>query len=358
MNVKMSWVKIGAQAKANVNEVLNSGWLSRRKFIPLFEQKIAKLHGAKRGIFVNSGTDALRIALLTLKEIHKWRDDAEVLIPGLTFVASANAVLQSGLKPVFVDVQRATGNIEPAQIAGRATRSTVAVLAVHLFGQPASMRAVMQIAKERRLKVLEDSCETLGVHKMTGDAACFSFYQSHHVQTGVGGMIVTNSPKIESVARSYMNHGRTDDGSHFEFGRIGYSSRATEMEAAIGVAGLNELQENLERRRSLAKQYLAELLYYQGIWTPAYSSNHSWMFMPILVAPGGRDRLLRWLRYHGVESREAMPLINQPCYKKLYRKGTCPNAEYWTENGLLLPLHPMMTTKDVKFVCDKIRGFF
>lgn len=356
MKVTMAWSNISKEGKANVNEVLDSGWLSRRKFIPLFEQQIAKMHGGKRGIFMNSGTDALRISILTLKEIYKWQDGDEVIIPGLTFVATANAVLQSGLRPVFADVQILTGNIEPSQIVSRLTPLTRAVIAVHLFGLPANMPAVMRIARASRLKVIEDSCETVGIHRLAGEMACFSFYQSHHVQVGVGGMIVTDSPRYERVARSYMNHGRTDDGSHFEFGRIGYSSRATEMEAALGCAALKNFKVDLEKRRMLAQRYNATLA--NVSYKPTFGDS-SWMFYPILIKQCGlRDKLLIYLRKRGIESREAMPIINQPCYAGLYKKGTCPNAEHWTENGLLLPLHPFMTNNDVDYVCNAVKRFF
>ncbi len=358
MRVTMSWSNITPRAKANVKDVLDSGWLSRRKYIPLFEKKVAQTHGAKQGILMNSGTDALRISLLTLKEIYKWRNGDEVIIPGLTFVATANAVLQSGLSPKFVDVQMETGNIEPSLIAKQLTPSTRAILAVHLFGLPADMPAVMQVATSRRLKVLEDSCETVGVHRLTGDMACFSFYLSHHVQTGVGGMIVSNKPVYDRVARSYMNHGRTDDGTHFRFGRIGYSSRSTEMEAALGVASIDGLKENLARRQWLAGFYDAELVE-MSPWlqrTP-WSPFHSWMFYPVLFLKAGiRDRMLTHLREHHIESREAMPLVNQPCYEKIYKKGSCPNSEWWAENGLLLPLHPLMKPSAVKYVCKTLKG--
>ena len=358
MRVTMSWADITPTSKAYVNDVLNSGWLSRKTMIPRFEKEIAELHGGKYGVFMNSGTDALRISLLTLKEVYGWQNGDEVIIPGLTFVASANAVLQSGLSPVFVDVQRETGNIEPSQIATHVTPLTRAVLAVHLFGQPASMPAVMSVAKKYNLRIVEDSCETVGVHRLEGDMACFSFYVSHHVQCGVGGMMVTQNAKHERVARSYMNHGRTDDGSHFEFSRIGYSSRATEMEAALGLAGLETLSENLDKRRDLASQYLAQLMFIPALNIPAFQNSHSWMFMPITLRSGNRDKLLRRLKACGIESREAMPLINQPCYKGMYKKGSCPNAEFWTANGLLLPLHPLMDKKQMDYVCKTLREFF
>lgn len=365
MKVTMSWANISEESKANVKDVLDSGWLSRHKYIPRFETAIAKLNGAKRGVFLNSGTDALRISLLTLKEVHGWHDGDEVIIPGLTFVATANAVFQSGLVPIFADVQIETGNIEPSQIASLCTPLTRAVIVVHLFGLPVFMPAVMQIANQRGLRVIEDSCEAIGTHVLAGDMACFSFYVSHHIQCGVGGMITTNFPHYERVARSYMNHGRTDDGSHFEFSRIGYSSRATEMEAALGCGALKHFDRDLKKRQLLAKRYWDNHTSVEvHKLMPFDKQPSSWMFYPILIsglqidATGKRDRLLKYLRKHGIESREAMPLLNQPCYKGMYKKGSCPNAERWTDNGLLLPLHPLMDEKQVDYVCKTVRRFF
>lgn len=354
----MSWADISQKSKDNLAEVVETGWLSRHKFIPQFEKEFSQMHEGNYGIFMNSGTDALRISLLTLKEIYKWQDGDEIIIPGVTFVATANAVLQSGLSPKFVDVQKETGNIEPSQIASQLTRLTRAILAVHLFGLPANMPAVMRIAKENGLRVIEDSCESVGTHRVAGDMACFSFYVSHHVQCGVGGMIVTRRREYERVARSYMNHGRIDDGSHFRFGRIGYSSRATEMEAALGLGALEDFQQKLQYRKWLAQQYVNQLMFISEVNAPEMKYQHSWMFMPITLRTGNRNKLLKYLRVHGIESREAMPLINQPCYAKIYKKGSCPNAEFWTENGLLLPLHPLMNAVQVDYVCATIRRFF
>lgn len=350
----MSWANLDANTKKYVNNVLDRGWLSRSLYIPRFEQSVADLHKAKHGIFLNSGTDALRVSLLTLKELNKWPDNSEVLVPAVTFVATVNAVLQASLKPKFVDVDLSTANISSSRLADPLTSSTRALLAVHLFGLPADMSACTAFAKKNKLKLIEDSCETFGVHKLAGDFACFSFYMSHHVSAGVGGMMLTNSAQYAKVARSYMNHGRIDDGSHFQFGRSGYSSRATEMEAAVGLAALERFPEDLEKRRKLARRYAKNM----G-WMDPTNNDHSWMFFPLRLTDGySRDKLLLHLRKNGIESREAMPLINQPVFKTLYKKGTCPNAEDWTKNGILLPLHPLMSEKDVDYVCDKLDRFF
>ncbi len=358
--ITMAWSHIDRPSKIYVNDVLHSGWISRHKYIPKFEAEVARIHGAKYGILVNSGTDALRISLATLKEIHKWPNGSDVIIPALTFVATANAVLQTGLRPVFADVEPMTANIDPDRLAKQIKSSTVAICAVHLFGLPANMPVLTTLCKKSKISCVEDSCETFGVHKIQGDLACFSFYMSHHISTGVGGMILTNNPKYETIARSYMNHGRIDDGTHFKFGRSGFSSRITEMEAALGIAALERWDEELLKRQVLASRYTASLtsLGVDELQLPRWNASHSWMFYPVLLKRPGRDRLLKYLGKQGIESREAMPLINQPVFKDLYKKGSCPNAENWTANGLLLPLHPQMSQDDVFQVCQKVSRFF
>ncbi len=347
----MAWANITPNAKTYVNDVLSRGWLSYSKYMPAFEQAVAKIHGAKYGILVNSGTDALRISLATLKEVHQWKDGDEVIVPAVTFVATVNAVLQNSLRVKFADVDLFSCNINTGTINSLIGPRTRAVIPVHLFGLPVTLPKI-------KLKVVEDSCETFGVHTIHGDLACFSFYVSHHVSTGVGGMILTNSHIYEKITRSTMNHGRIDDGTHFKFGRSGYSSRITEMEAALGIAALEHFDDDLIKRSKLAKAYYKGLEPIMGLHQPIYVNGHSWMFFPVLLKRGSRDALLKHLRKSGVESREAMPLINQPVFKSLYKPGSCPNAELWTANGILLPLHPQMSEKDVAYVCQKVKAFF
>jgi dTDP-4-amino-4,6-dideoxygalactose transaminase len=350
MKVRMSWSRIEVMARKRVMEVLESGWLSRHKYIPRFEEEVAKKHQAKYGVLVSSGTDALRISLSVLREVYRWKDGSEVIVPALTFVATVNAILQTRLKPIFCDVELPTGNLKPSALLFP-SKSIVAAVPVHLFGLPVAI-------PKTRLSVVEDSCEAFGVHKIQGDMACFSFYMSHHIATGVGGMILTNNKRYAELARSYQNHGRIDDGTHFKFGRSGYSSRLTEMEAALGVEALASFEEELDQRRSLARHYIFNLQMVEEIQKPPMAVSHSWMFYPVKLREGNRDKLLQHLRRKGIESREAMPLINQPVFRDLYKKGSCPNAEDWTKNGLLLPLHPQMSEGDVAYVCSQVERFF
>ncbi len=362
MKVTMADAALSIDSRNFVLDVLESGWLSRHKYLPEFEQAVARIHGQQHGIMMNSGTDALRIGLSTLKEVYEWPDGSEVIIPSVTFVATANAVLQTGLKPVFADVDRNTYNIAPAQIAAQIRTSTVALIAVHLFGLPADMPAVIALARKHNLRVLEDSCECFGVHKIQGDMAAFSFFMSHHITTGVGGVLTTNEPRLDGVARSFQNHGRVDDGTRFEFGRIGYSSRATEMEAALGCGQLKTWPENLRRRQEIASKIQIDLA--QPPYTPIQipgpldPQRSSWMMFPIVLREGSRDALMQHLRDNGIESRQMMPLINQACYKHLVKEDDYPVAQWINQNGLCLPCHPFMTDEQVDYLVECVKVFF
>lgn len=361
MRIKMAWADFGPTEKQYLNDVIDSGWISRRKYLPRFEQSIAKMHGQKFGLMMNSGTDALRIALATLQEVHQWKKDSEVIVPAVTFVATVNCVIQTGLRPVFVDVDPFTYNMEPRKIVPAIGKNTVAVMPVHLFGLPADIVAVTTIAKSYRLKIIEDSCETMGVHKIQGDMAAFSTYMAHMIQTGVGGVLTTNNPVYDKIARSYMNHGRSDNPNKFEFERIGYSSRATEMEAALGCAQLERFPQILAKRQSIAKRIesgLRKARLHAFMQLPHSCCPNSWMLYPMVLFNRSRDRFMEYMLKKGIETRQMMPLINQKPYQHLVKKGQFPIAEAINEYGVCLPCHQKLSHEDVDFMVDCVKGFF
>src|SRR3990167_2282809 len=202
--------KVSRKQKKLVKEVLESVRLTYGDKTRKLEERFAEIHGVKYALFTSSGTAALKIALHALKDKHDWKDGDEVIIPSVTFVATMNVVLMNNLKPVLVDVKRDTINIDSELIEEAITKRTVAILPVHLLGQPADMLAIMKIAKKHKLKVVEDSCETMFVNKVQGDVACFSSYLAHLLVTGVGGFACTNDKKLATVMRSMMFHGRDE----------------------------------------------------------------------------------------------------------------------------------------------------
>lgn len=356
----MAWADFGPLEKKLVNQVIDSGWISRREFIPRFEQEIARLHGQRYGMMVNSGTDALRIGLSTLKEVHKWPDKSEVMVPAITFVATVNAILQNSLKPVFVDVDRFTYTLDPKLIAAKLNRRTKAIVPVHLFGLPANMSAIMPIARSLKLKVLEDSCETMFVHKVQGDMAAFSTYMAHMIQTGVGGVLTTNSSRYDAVARSYMNHGRSDNPNKFEFERIGYSSRVTEFEGALGCAQLTRWPEILKRRQNIAQRIYRGLISSEcRVKLPgSLVEQSSWMLFPMVLLKGSRDRFMSYMLKKGIETRQMMPLTNQKPYQKMLKQKDYPVADWINKNGVCLPCHQKLSDGDVDYMVEAVKGFF
>ncbi|PIR15079.1 MAG: aminotransferase DegT, partial [Elusimicrobia bacterium CG11_big_fil_rev_8_21_14_0_20_64_6] len=252
-------------ARRYVNEALDSNRLSYGPFHRRFEAAFAAEHDSKHAVFCNSGTSALQIALQALKEKHGWADGDEVIVPSVTFIATSNIVLHNRMVPVFADVDPLTYTLDPAKFEAAITPKPRAVIPVHLLGLPADMDPIIAIARKHGLAVIEDSAETMfACYKgrkvgSLGDIGCFSTYIAHYIVTGVGGLATTSDPDLCVRLRSLMNHGRDsiylsidDDkaatgkklheivSKRFQFVSVGHSYRATELEAALGLAQLEE----------------------------------------------------------------------------------------------------------------------
>jgi dTDP-4-amino-4,6-dideoxygalactose transaminase len=329
------------------------------------EKKFSKLHSASYGVFTNSGTSALQVAIHTLKEVHKWKDGDEVIVPAVTFVATINVVLQNKLKPVFVDVWL-NGNIDTSLIEPAITSKTRAIIPVHLLGKPADMDTVMRIAKKHKLKVIEDACETI-LTPLRGDISCFSFYVAHLLVTGVGGMAITNNERYAKLIRSLIFHGRDnkyltidDDDtyneevirSRFKFNHPGYSYRATEMEAALGLVGLENVKRNVRKRRD-NYYYMRKKL--EWAVPLSYVQDHACMFLDVLVYH--RNDLIKYFEKRGVATRTMMPLINQPYIKKMFgdMSKKFPTAAAIGRLGLLIGCHEYMSKPDMDYIVELVK---
>lgn len=344
-----------------VKKVLKSGRLTYGSVTKQLEEQFALIHDWEYSLFTSSGTDALKIALGALKEKYGWKDGDEVIIPAVTFVATMNIVLMNNLIPVLVDVDRTTFNIDPTQIEQAITKKTRAVIPVHLLGQPADMVTIMKLAKRHNLRVIEDSCEMMGIdYAPRGDIACYSTYLAHLLSTGVGGFIATSDSNLTTIMRSMMFHGRdesylsiddtTDPNLHYSFPRFGYSDRLTEMEAALGLVELANLQDNIYIRRENACRL------YEGIHGDyKILPNHAFMFFPLISSK--RDELAHYLQDNGIETRHIMPLTTQPLAKK-YLKGRYPNATYINKRGLLLPCHQYLNYKQLNHMIKTVKDFY
>lgn len=358
--------------KRLIKKVLKSGRLTYGDMTRRLEERFAKLHGARYALFTNSGTSALKISLHALKDKYGWTKGDEIIIPSVTFVATMNAVLMNGLKPVIVDVDPNTANLDPTKIKQAVTLRTRAILPVHLLGQPANMPAIMKVAKELDLEVIEDSCETMFVNKLKGTTACFSSYIAHLMVTGVGGFILTNDKELATVMRSIMFHGRDesyltiDDNDktgkaweqmvqkRFHFPRHGYSDRATELEAALGLGDLDNWEVMIEQRQQNASHLIIHLGD-EFAFPVVDVKKHAFMFFPIYVTQ--RDELMMYLERHGIHTRTMMPLTTQPITKP-YLKGDYPGADYINKHGLLLPCHQYLSQQDLDHMIKTIKEFY
>jgi perosamine synthetase len=374
-------------AKQLVMEALSNNRLSYGPMMQRFETELAGLHGCRFGIMSNSGTSALLLALQALKELHGWADGDEVIVPAVTFVATANIVLHNRMVPVLVDVDRLYYELRPELIEQAITPRTRAIIPVHLFGQPADMEPIIAIARKHSLKIIEDSAETMFAScngkrvGSLGDIGCFSTYVAHLIVTGVGGVNTTNEPEYAIKIRSLLNHGRDsiyyniddDDGKtneelriiverRFRFTSIGHSLRATEMEAALGLAQLDDWQSVINQRRRNAAFLTKNLGRFDNILqTPGVrpGCEHSFMMYPIVLRDQNKRALVNFLEENGIETRDMLPLTNQPVYQQLgWREDDFPVAKWINDNGFYLGCHQDLSDTDLEYVVETIERFF
>jgi perosamine synthetase len=365
----------------DIIDTLVNGRLSYGDFSKKFEQEMATLHGHTYGVVSNSGTSSLQVALQAMKEVHQWPDDAEVLVPASTFVATVNIVLHNRMKPVLVDIEPDCFAMDPNLIQEKITSNTVAIIPVHPFGQPADMSRIWDIAYANKLRVIQDSCECIGATHhgkrigLWGHIACFSTYVAHIVTSGVGGVATTGIGEYAEVMRSLVNHGRdniyisprTCDsrveeviGRRFKFDRVGHSFRITEMEAILAWHALQDLSENLQRRTANAEKLiigLSGLINLRTMWRRP-ETDHSWMMFPIVVDEQVKPDLVQYLEQNGVETRDALPLIGQPCYNELFDEDDYPQARRLNRGGFYIGCHQYLTDAEIQYMIGLFAKFF
>lgn len=365
--LKVGNVTLGPYERQNILQVMTNNWVSPGPFVAEFEQKFSGYHDSQFGVMVNSGTDALRIALMALKEKYHWRDGAQVIVPALTFVATVNIVLQCNLQPIFVDVNPKDLNMDVEKLGKSLTLHTVAIIPVHLFGNPCRMAEICGFARAHGLKVLEDSCEAMGVRSgdrmvgAWGDIGAFSTYSCHLIQTGVGGIAITNDEELYDLMRSYMNHGRRSEAKEdrFVFERIGFSCRPDEFQAAIGVAQLHQLYKWIDKRNKNAI-HLSTLLTgaMDALWTLPISSSEemAWMMFPVVLnrASMDRTRFCDFLSGKGIETRPLFPLLTQPCHLKTEDAEKFPVALKAQRQGFYVGCHQELNEQDMSYIADAL----
>lgn len=363
IQIPLSKPYTGPEEIAAVAAVLESDRLALGPVTEEFEQRFADSLGAKHAIAINSGTSGLHLAIRALG----IGPGDEVITTPFSFIASSNCILFEGATPVFADAHPDTFNIDPSKIEALVTDRTKAILPVHVFGQPADMDPIMDIARRHGLAVIEDACEAICATykgRMTGtfgDCSVYGFYPNKQITTGEGGMIVTNDDALAEACISMRNQGRATDMQWLTHVRLGYNYRLSEMTSAIGVEQMKKLPDILRLRAEKAHLYrslLAEIpeIHFPKGWN---LEDHSWFVFPVQVAPEIRDPLIAALGERGVQSKAYFsPCIHlQEFYMRDhgYKAGDFPVAEALSEQILILPFFTSITESEIAYVRDALR---
>jgi dTDP-4-amino-4,6-dideoxygalactose transaminase len=365
-------IDLGKEEEHGVLRVLRSRWLSTGPVTERFEKAFSEYLGGGYAIAVSNGTAALHLALTNLG----LKGGDEIILPSLTFVATANAVLYVGANPVFVDiVSKDDLNISAEEVEKKITKKTRAILVMHYGGYPCDMRPIMDIAKGHGLYVVEDAAHAPGAEYkgkkcgLTGDIGCFSFFSNKNLVTGEGGMVVTRSKEWAEKIRKMRSHGMETLSwdkyrghlASYDIRGLGYNYRTTEIQSALGLAQLKKLDRNNRKRKRLVEIYREELQGDNDISIPflGFKGNPSYHLFPILVALEiDRKRVMRRLKDFGIQSSIHYPPVHLfSLYRNQfgYKKGDLPRTEEVSEKEITLPLHPLLDTSDVKWIAKKVK---
>ncbi|MBT8763522.1 LegC family aminotransferase [Desulfohalobiaceae bacterium Ax17] len=351
---------LGELEKKYLNKAIDSGFVSTAgDFVPEFEKKFARYLGTNKAVAVQSGTASLHIALYELGIGQK----DEVIVPALTFVATVNPVAYVGAKPIFVDVDIETWNIDHEKIEEAITDKTKAIIPVHLFGNPCNMDAILKIAKKHNLFVIEDATESLGAKYRNyytgtfGDFGCFSFNGNKLITTGGGGMVIgQDADKLEHI-KFLVNQARDNERGYYH-PEIGFNYRMTNIEAAIGLAQMEKLDEFLVKKKLFNQIYKDELgKINEVIFQKELSSAKSswWLTSIIFKKEININGLQKELKKNKIPTRRVfMPIIEFPPYKN-FKKSNYLNSYYIYKHSLCLPSSTLNKEDDIYFICKTIK---
>ena len=354
------YAAIGDEVREAVDRVLSSNQFILGQEGAALEKEVAALCGAGYGVGVGSGTDAL---VLALRACGVGVGD-EVILPPFTFVATGSAVSALGAKPVFADIHPNTYNIDPAQIERRLTSRTRAIVVVHLYGLTADMDPIAEVARSRKVPVVEDAAQAIGARYKgrrtgtLGDAACFSFYPTKNLGAcGDAGMVVSNSAEVAERVRLLRNHGQKEK---YVSSEAGWNGRLDEIQAAILRVKLRHLPEWQRTRQAHAADYTRHFSQIPGIMPPLVPEGYEHVFHQYTIRVEERDRLQRVLEEKKIGSAVyyPVPLHLQPLYASLgVKRGDLPHAEHAAQEVLSLPMYPELRATQIQRVAETITEF-
>ncbi len=365
-------LNFGKEETAAVVATLESKWLSMGPQCVEFEEKFAAMCGSKRGVTVTNCTAALHLALMAMD----IKEGDEVIVPSLTFVATANCVRYVGATPVFADITSLEDlTISVEDIAKKITPKTKAIIPMHFAGYPADMASIMALAKQHDLKVIEDACHgPLSEYKgqklgSIGDVGCFSFFSNKNISTGEGGMLITNNDDIADRIKLLRSHGMTTmsyqrasgHATTYDVVDFGYNYRMDDLRASIGLVQIGKLRADLESRAQVRSWYLEELKDISGIvipfqnWTE-FSSNY---VMPIILKDSTaekRDNLRDAMHAQGIQTSVHYPAVHRFSVFEKFNTKDLKLTEYVSDNEVTLPMYSSLKREDVKFIATTLKG--
>lgn len=361
LDLKAQYRSIKEEVHAAINEVIENTAFAGGPFVAKFEQDFAKFCDCKHAIGVGNGTDALWMALVAL---GVGAGDEVITSPN-TFIATAEAISLAGAKPVFVDVEEQTSNMNPALIQAAITKNTKAIIPVHLFGQPCNMDPILEIAGKNNLYVVEDACQAHGAQYKgknagsMGNAGCFSFYPGKNLGAfGEGGAIVTNDDELAAKMRMFRDHGQAKKYYH---DIIGWNARLDGIQGAVLHVKLKYLPAWNDARRKHANDYSTGLADVRDVILPVEADYARHIYHIYAIRVKDRDKLMAYLGEKGIACgiHYPVPVHLQKAYNFLGKgKGSFPVAEKCAEQYLSLPMFAELTDEQVAYVVQQIKGYY
>ena len=356
--------KLNKQEIKNINICLRTNWISSEgKFVKEFEKKFSSFNKRKYGIAVSSGTAALEVAIKALN----LKKGTEVIIPSFSIISTALCVVKCGLKPILIDCNIETWNVDAEKVINKISNKTSAIIITHIYGLPVNLSKIIQKAKQKNIKIIEDAAEVIGLtykNKICGsfgDLSTFSFYANKHITTGEGGMIVTNDKKLFlkckslrnlSFSKSYFDRYNHDD--------IGWNYRMTNLQAALGCGQLKNIKTIIKRKREIGNLYYKYLKHNKKLLlqenSNSYSNNIYWVFGILLKKDLkiSRNTIMKKLLSYNIDTRPFFLSMNKQKIfkqKKIFKNVKMPNSEYLSDNGFYVPSGLGISNKEIRYVC-------
>lgn len=359
LDLRAQYRSLKFEIEEALHEIFESGHFVLGPNVEALEREIAEYHGVKYALGLASGTDALHFSLSALG----IKEGDEVITTPFTFIATAETIAYVGAMPVFADIKKDTFNIDSLSVEKKITPRTKAIIPVHLFGQPADMDEIMQLAKKYNLKVIEDCAQAFGAKYKgvkaggIGDAGCFSFYPSKNLGAyGDGGMMITNNPEIYEKVKLLRNHSTVAPYRHRS---IGYNSRLDEVQAAILRIKFRHIDLYNQKRQEVAKLYTTMLG--SAVRCPQEFSDRTHVYHQYTIRSAKRDKIQSFLKSDNVSSvvYYPLPLHLQEAFKYLgYKEGDFPETESAAKEVLSLPIYPELESEKVKIIAEIILKWF